>query len=140
MKDRRIVGGYEVVRNSHPHQVALLLDFADGSSLCGGSILTPFTILTAAHCVEGGLYSALAIAGAHNRLVIESTQQRIYQEGYLIHENWDTNTITNDIALLYGPGFAFNSYVQAIPLPALGVSDQFVGVRTTVTGLWLGFT
>lgn len=39
-RNRRIVGGTEVVPNSHPYQVALHISFGAGTGLCGGSVLT----------------------------------------------------------------------------------------------------
>lgn len=44
-----IVGGTEAVPHSLPYQVSL----QDGGHFCGGSIIAPTLILTAAHCVEG---------------------------------------------------------------------------------------
>lgn len=47
-RDRRIVGGDEVTPHSHPYQVALLMTMLNENiSLCGGSILTTRSILTA---------------------------------------------------------------------------------------------
>ena len=48
VRDRRIVNGVEVERNSHPYQVALSLMMPDGRiGLCGGSVLGVTTVLTA---------------------------------------------------------------------------------------------
>lgn len=49
-RNRRIVGGIIVTPNSHPYQAGLFLAFGGGTALCGGSIITSRTILTAAHC------------------------------------------------------------------------------------------
>ncbi|XP_031331903.1 trypsin epsilon-like [Photinus pyralis] len=45
--DGRIVGGYDVDIEEHPYQVSLQYY---GSHFCGGSIIAPNKILTAAHC------------------------------------------------------------------------------------------
>lgn len=47
-----IVGGQPAKLGEFPHQVSLR---EDGSHICGGSIIAPTKILTAAHCVEGTL-------------------------------------------------------------------------------------
>lgn len=49
-RDRRIVGGIIVTPNSHPYQAGLLMAFGTGTGLCGGSIISPRNVLTAAHC------------------------------------------------------------------------------------------
>lgn len=49
-RDRRIVGGVIVTPNSHPYQAGLFMAFGGGTALCGGSIITSRTVLTAAHC------------------------------------------------------------------------------------------
>lgn len=46
-RGQRIVGGTEVAPNSHPYQVALHMTVGGGTSLCGGSVLTSRSILTA---------------------------------------------------------------------------------------------
>jgi len=46
--DVRIVGGTDTTPNTFTHQVALLSK--DGAFACGGSLLAPDLVLTAAHC------------------------------------------------------------------------------------------
>lgn len=46
----RIVGGVLVGSGEAKHQIAL---FSDGTFICGGSLISSQTVLTAAHCVYG---------------------------------------------------------------------------------------
>jgi secreted trypsin-like serine protease len=46
--NRRIVGGDFSDKNQFPHQVAIL---TNGRFYCGGSIISPDWVLTAAHCL-----------------------------------------------------------------------------------------
>ena len=46
---RRIVGGRACIVSRWPWQVALI---ANGEQVCGGSLVTPDWIVTAAHCVH----------------------------------------------------------------------------------------
>lgn len=50
MLDGKIVGGEPAEIEDYPYQISLL---AYGSHSCGGSIIAPNKILTAAHCTEG---------------------------------------------------------------------------------------
>lgn len=46
----QIIGGHLVKIKSFPHQVSIS---KWGKHICGGSIISPIHILTAAHCVKG---------------------------------------------------------------------------------------
>jgi len=48
-----IVGGQPASLGEFPHQASLRLD---NSHICGGSIIAPNKILTAAHCVYGSVF------------------------------------------------------------------------------------
>lgn len=50
----RIVGGTDAQRGSWPWHVLLDFDGHEGPIWCGGSILTSFWIVTAAHCFDYG--------------------------------------------------------------------------------------
>jgi len=46
----RIVNGYPASRGDFPHQASVTID---GSSFCGGSLISENYVLTAAHCAQG---------------------------------------------------------------------------------------
>jgi hypothetical protein len=96
----RIIGGEEAVSNSWSMIVSIRLNDFDQHS-CGGSILTQFYILTAAHCVDrASVMDISIIAGVHNR--IEDFPTIRYVQDVYIHPNWNRNdgTFRNDIAIL----------------------------------------
>ncbi|XP_050096682.1 brachyurin-like [Anopheles aquasalis] len=137
----RIVNGAEALPGQFPYQVALLSTFGAGQGLCGATVITNNYILTAAHCVVGGngalATGGTAILGAHNRINVEPTQQRIAftQAGIAVHPGYDASTIRNDIATvrLNSPA-QFNDRVQPIRLPARSDGRTFAGMEGTASG------
>ena len=70
---RRIVGGQACSVSRWPWQVALI---ANGEHVCGGSLVTPDWIVTAAHCFDSGLSAPSSHAKkciAMHRLKIQFT-------------------------------------------------------------------
>ena len=112
--ESRIVGGNEVEPHSYPHQVAI---FIDGFYFCGGSLigiwhikialdifqikcfLANDVVLTAAHCMDGA-YTARMYFGAHNIWKDEETQIERVSHDFQIHEEWESDILKNDIALI----------------------------------------
>ncbi|KAK3919486.1 Chymotrypsin BI [Frankliniella fusca] len=113
----RIVGGQEAEPHQFPWQVGMLIQDKDGEMFfCGGSLLTPSWVLTAAHCAEPG-YIFEVILGAHRIREHEPSQQRFKvkkdDSTVWVHPEWDSNETVNDIALIKLPGAAtLNDYVQ----------------------------
>ncbi|XP_049299566.1 brachyurin-like [Anopheles funestus] len=141
MPSHRVTNGQEATPGQFPYQIALLSEFATGTGLCGGTVLTNNFILTAAHCVVSGASTlasgGTAIMGAHNRNVQEATQQRIrFSSGGIIrHPQYTTTNIRNDIAVVrLNSPITFNARVQPARLPARSDSRQFGGFTGTVSG------
>lgn len=135
VRSSRIVGGNEAVPNAHPYQVALLHQRILLTAMCGGSVISPLVILTAAHCPINS-QSTTVISGAHNMNVVEATQQRrtVQSANYRIHPNYNNQNLNNDIATLILPtALTFNTFVQPIALAAT-TAGQFVGVIGQSTG------
>ncbi|XP_062549414.1 brachyurin-like [Armigeres subalbatus] len=132
----RVTNGAEATPGQFPYQIALLSQFLLGTGLCGGTVLTNNFILTAAHCVinaRGGT----AIIGAHNRNIVEATQQRIAfsQGGINIHAGYTSTNIRNDIATVrLDSPITFNDRVQPARIPTRSDSRTFSGLTGTVSG------
>ncbi|MCS4558721.1 trypsin-like serine protease, partial [Shewanella sp. C32] len=62
----RIVGGTETKKNEYPWMIAIRTR-TNSFTFCGGAILTPWHIITAAHCVwTRQAKDLVAIIGAHD--------------------------------------------------------------------------
>lgn len=99
--EERIVGGNAVNENEYfPYQISMQYFARDSQHhhFCGGSIISPNTILTAAHCVNGQDAKKMSVLAGINDLT-EKTGQRSQVISYEIHENYQ-ELVTSDIAIL----------------------------------------
>jgi secreted trypsin-like serine protease len=132
----RIIGGSQAFTGEAPWQVALI-DKTEGNDFfgqfCGGSILSSTWIVTAAHCLDGGM-------AVRDLMVLSGTQELstrklsgIQAKRYIVHEAWDPATSSNDIALieLAKPISLRAGKTQAIALPSARPSN---GATAVISG------
>jgi secreted trypsin-like serine protease len=135
-RERRIVNGSPAEPHQFPYQVALLINSASSTGLCGGSVISQFAVLTAAHCTSTGVTGYLIIAGAYNRNLIEPNQQRrnVIPDDFIPHPNYGPLRLINDVAVLrFTQPFTFNTFVQPVSL-ASDDSNRHVGASVHVSG------
>ncbi|XP_060090217.1 transmembrane protease serine 2 [Heteronotia binoei] len=120
----RIVGGTVAALGEWPWQVSLHIQ---GTHLCGGSIITPEWIVTAAHCVEGS-YSQPFYWRVYAGILLQ--QEMLRPKGHKVvkiisHPNYDSETKNNDVALmkLQSP-LTFNEVIRPVCLPNPGMMFQ----------------
>jgi secreted trypsin-like serine protease len=127
-----IVGGTPAVVGEFPWQVSLNLN---GGHMCGGSIVAPTKILTAAHCVHGSVrapYNNFRILTG----TIDPTRGQFHRvRNVRVHPNYSDsqrNAWVNDIAVitLESP-IQYNQYQSPI---ALADSLPAPGTLTTLSG------
>ncbi|XP_075711718.1 ovochymase-1 [Rhinoderma darwinii] len=112
----RIVGGEESCPNCWPWQVAIMYQ---ETFQCGGVILSPEWVLTAAHCLTSPDPSRYGLlAGIHDRLLNESTGQVRVVHTIVAHELYSPATSDYDIALIrLAEELTFNAFVRPVCLP-----------------------
>uniref|UniRef100_A0A8U8B1X9 Uncharacterized protein n=1 Tax=Geospiza parvula TaxID=87175 RepID=A0A8U8B1X9_GEOPR len=108
--DDRIIGGYPCLPLSQPWQALVY-----GPLRCGGVLVRPLWVLTAAHCVRRGLRVRL---GEDDLRRHEGTEQERRVTLALPHPRFDRVTLDSDLALLRldRPAVISRS-VRPLPLP-----------------------
>ncbi|CAO1401444.1 unnamed protein product [Diamesa serratosioi] len=94
----KIIGGKSSRRGQWPWQVAILNRFKE--AFCGGTLISPNFVLTAAHCVRKRLFVKLA---EHNLQAVDGNEMEFRIEIAIKHPKYDKKTVDNDIALLKLP-------------------------------------
>ncbi|TRY81786.1 hypothetical protein DNTS_023112 [Danionella cerebrum] len=122
----RIYGGLKAVPGAHPWQVSVQVR-TKGSTfyrhICGGTLIKPCWVLTAAHCIDKK-HDYRVILGGLNLVQKEPTDQSLQVEEAIIHENFKetSSVVFNDIALLKlkatnGECAKESQFVKAVCLP-----------------------
>ncbi|GAA6227502.1 uncharacterized protein LOC108877172 [Lates japonicus] len=95
----RLVGSNHCPRGECPWQVLVQLN---GNSHCGGVLINPDWVITAAHCIHGNNSQNLTVvAGEHNLDVEEGTEQRIPVSMAIAHDSYVPASGDSDVALLH---------------------------------------
>ncbi|KAK3099621.1 hypothetical protein FSP39_007108 [Pinctada imbricata] len=132
--DRFIIGGQNAGLAAWPWQVALL---RRGRLICGGTLITTDSVLTAAHCVVGQSPDDLSvILGENNRYYTEGSEQKISVRTASVHPLFRNDYLGGyDIAFLYlYRNASVTSFVRPIPNLARRRSFDDSRIKCFITG------
>lgn len=131
-KSAKIVGGHEAEPYSYPFMVSIQYK-KNGWHFCGGALISPKTVITAAHCTKGESAANLqVVVGEHNLNIKEGPEQTINVQEIVIHDNYNSSTMENDISILHlSAPVNLGMTTQLITLPE--PNEKFSG-KTTVIG------
>ena len=130
---QRIINGLESVPHSFPWSISLQYK---GVHDCGGVIVDPWNILTAAHCLEftQDLRNYYVRIGAHNRL---TSGELIPVAQFIQHPNYDVSRSANDIGIIkLAAPITFSQQIQPICLTDTVRPTRFVLIRKRHEGFF----
>jgi len=132
IKPNSIVGGSEATAYSLPWQVALVPSWSD-QPYCGGTLIGPQHVLTAAHCMGNSIN---VMVGEHDS---NSNKDGVRHKvcGTTSHPSYNTNTLNYDYAIVrLSKPVEFGTRVAPACLPDKEAypSDSLVGKSLTVSG------
>jgi trypsin len=120
-----VVGGTEAPMYKYGFNAGMRSS-AGGSSFCGGALIAPDVVLTAAHCLNIPWVSA----GTHYRQGTSDGDQRSVQRT-IRHPNYNTRTLDYDFALLF---LGSSASTDTVSVAANNAGDEAVGRTATITG------
>jgi secreted trypsin-like serine protease len=119
----KIINGDDAVANSWPWIASLRIISSSNSisrHFCGGALIDSMTVVTAAHCVNRRKPSDLAVVMGISSLAETISVSNLYGVAIVYqHPSYDSNLISNDIAVLkLSKSVTFSAQISPVCLPA----------------------
>uniref|UniRef100_A0A2A4JLS3 Peptidase S1 domain-containing protein n=1 Tax=Heliothis virescens TaxID=7102 RepID=A0A2A4JLS3_HELVI len=130
----KIVGGLNSFRGEHPFLAGLIITLkTDDTSICSGSLLNHYYVVTAAQCWYDGESEGKYVQVVLGSVTLFSGGTRQYAKTVTMHPNYDANKLLNDIAMLEISYVSFNNNIKSITLP-VAYFGSFAGYRAQIIG------
>lgn len=94
----RIVGGEKTSTAEHPWVVALTTQSGE-SAYCGGALVAPDRVVTAAHCISGRAAGSVRVLVGRTDLRSDEGEER-WVARYWVHPGYQSPTEGDDVAVL----------------------------------------
>jgi secreted trypsin-like serine protease len=124
-----IIGGEETTIEENPFVVALTTP--DGFQFCGGTIVAPTKVLTAAHCTDGTAAADIRVVAGRTALSAGGGTTAAVTDVW-IHPEWNSAALTSDASVL-----TLDTALTEAPLPLASAADADLyaaGATSTVLG------
>ena len=132
----RIVGGSHSDVGRHPYYASLYETSIQASDFrCGGSLVAPDVILSAAHCVTGGFQIKNVVVNNTNVKGDNPYGYRRQVIRTMVHPSWNPSSLRNDLALLL-----LNEAVDDVEPASYSRQFPVLSILDTLTILGLGAT
>ena len=93
-----IVGGQDAIPNEFPFQASI--QYKTGEHFCGGSLIRPNWVLTAAHCMDVPKEKLQVVMGLHDRSKTEGAETFEVADIIIHHKYGGGSSLEYDIALI----------------------------------------
>ncbi|XP_047023731.1 collagenase-like [Helicoverpa zea] len=137
----RIAGGLNSYNGEHPYLAGLVITLkTDDTSVCSGSLLNHYYIISAAQCWYDGEAEGKEMQVVLGTSKLFSGGKRVFAQSVTLHPYYDMDTLENNIAMIQVPYISYNSYITPITLPVAyfsslaGYKAQIMGFGKTYSG------